>query len=444
MLRLVGGFKRRLFAHVCNLQHRRRLAQVVHISPENPHLNDLECFDSFKGKWTGCNLTMTYRRRISTSCFAQNVEHNHISSFNDDMFHKLDTLLEDYRSLQAQRDTADAGSTTQADLNKRLNSKAGLVDAIERLNELRQNGNELKELLGDDDAEMREAAELEWDQHIGLVRAAERHLISELVPAEAVDKGNAVVEIRPGTGGREASLFALDLWKMYERCAKRHGWKIEAVNILDNTDGGVRHLSAVLSGRSVYGFLRHETGVHRVQRVPVTETQGRVHTSTAVVAVLPEPTKQDLPEVSEKDIEVDTFKSSGAGGQHVNTTDSAVRLTHTPTGIVVECQNERSQHKNRAHALKMLRAKIFAMMREKEEEERQAEKRRLVGEVTGARSDRIRTYNIPQDRVTDHRCGSDASANTVLLQDGVESIIDAMHHTDRTNRLASSILTLKI
>lgn len=353
----------------------------------------------------------------------------------DDVWEHLGELQTTHNELSAKRDTiaADMETASQAELtrlNRRISELAAVVMAVQEFEAIAEEVGALDEMLSDcgedADGEMAELVQSEYDELLPTLAEAELKVVNQLVPREAIDEGNAVLEIRAGTGGREAALFTLDLWKMYERACKKKRWKIESVNMVTNDDGGFRHVSATLQGRGVFGALQHETGVHRVQRIPETETQGRVHTSTSVVVVMPEPTKQDLPEINEKDIKVETFKASGAGGQHVNTTDSAVRMTHEPTGIIVECQSERSQLKNRNVALKILRARIFDMIREKEKQAALAERQRRTGNVTGDRSERIRTYNIPQDRVTDHRCNYDATAGSVLQKDALNSIIDAL------------------
>jgi peptide chain release factor 1 len=256
-----------------------------------------------------------------------------------------------------------------------------------------------------------------------------------LLPKDAADAGSAILEVRAGTGGDEAALFAGDLFRMYERYVSDKGWKVEVLSASEGSVGGYKEIIASISGRGVFARLKYESGVHRVQRIPVTESGGRIQTSAATVAVLPEAEEVDV-EIRDEDIRIDTMRASGAGGQHVNTTDSAVRITHLPTGIVVECQDERSQHKNRARAMSLLQAKL----RDVEETRRQTEtaetRKSLVG--SGDRSERIRTYNFPQGRVTDHRINMTMHKIDAILEgEGLDEMIDALTTEDQAARLAA-------
>lgn len=255
----------------------------------------------------------------------------------------------------------------------------------------------------------------------------EQALTYALLPKDEADGKNVILEIRSGAGGQEASLFAEDLWRMYQKFAQYNGWRVETLGHALTDLGGVREVSFSISGENVFQHLKFESGVHRVQRVPETESGGRIHTSTATVAVLPEAEDVDI-HVEEKDLRIDVFRSSGPGGQSVNTTDSAVRITHMPTGIVVQQQDEKSQHKNKAKALKVLRARLYDKKREEADKERAKDRKDQVG--TGDRSERIRTYNFPQSRVTDHRIKTSTSLSAVLSGEGLKILIEGLqtHH----------------
>lgn len=256
-----------------------------------------------------------------------------------------------------------------------------------------------------------------------------------LIPKDPNDGKNILLEIRGGTGGEEASLFSSDLFRMYTRHAERNGWKIEVMDINETGLGGIKEVIAAIEGKNVYGKLKYESGVHRVQRVPSTEASGRIHTSTATVAVLVEPDDVEV-SVDEKDLRVDTFRASGAGGQHVNKTDSAIRITHIPTGIVVQCQDERSQHKNRTKAMRTLRAKLYEAEEEKRHSEMSDRRKSMVG--SGDRSEKIRTYNFPQGRITDHRIGMTLYRIEEVLDGDLEELIQALttHHQAETLKRA--------
>ncbi len=312
-----------------------------------------------------------------------------------------------------------------------------LVGTFERYRRAEGDVAAAREMAEDPDADVRAMAEEELERARARAEALEQRLKILLLPRDPNDDRNVFLEIRAGTGGDEAALFAGDLFRMYSRYAERQGWKVEVMSASEGEHGGYREAITRVTGRGVYSRLKFESGAHRVQRVPATESQGRIHTSACTVAVLPEAEEVEGIDLDPADLRVDTYRASGAGGQHVNKTDSAVRLTHLPTGIVVECQDERSQHKNRARALALLEAKLLARERERQTQEQEQTRRLLVG--TGDRSERIRTYNFPQGRVTDHRINLTLHKLESILGGELDPVVDALlseHQADQLKAIA--------
>ncbi|MBP7218928.1 MAG: peptide chain release factor 1 [Paludibacteraceae bacterium] len=323
-------------------------------------------------------------------------------------------------------------------LNKEYRELEKINGARIKYEQLIANIAEAKEILDkENDEELREMAKMELEQSSPLVATMEEEIKLLLVPADPEDSKNAIVEIRGGTGGDEAAIFAGDLYKMYIRYCETKKWKVEVTNISEGTAGGYKEVIFTVSGENVYGTLKYESGVHRVQRVPQTETQGRVHTSAATVAVLPEAEEFDI-ELKESDVRVDTFCSSGAGGQSVNTTYSAIRLVHIPTGITVQCQDEKSQHKNKAKAMIELRSRIYAIEHQKHLDEIGSKRKTMVS--TGDRSAKIRTYNYPQGRITDHRINYTIYNLSAFMDGDIQDCIDQLIIAENAERMKENEL----
>lgn len=336
------------------------------------------------------------------------------------MHSKLFAIKERYKTILEGLSNTSLDAQTMLKLNKERAQVEQIVNTFDELLALEEELRGNQTLLNDADPDIRELAKLEIDPLKEKIAATNERIKILLLPKDPLDEKNIIIEIRAGAGGDEASLFAGELFNMYARFAESRRWKVELLNTSEGSKGGVKEISASISGNEVYSYLKYEAGVHRVQRVPETESQGRVHTSTCTVAVLPEAEEVDL-KIEDKDLRIDVYRSSGPGGQSVNTTDSAVRITHLPTGLVVTCQDEKSQLKNKAKALKILRARLFDMMQAEKEKERAAERRDQVG--TGERSEKIRTYNFPQDRCTDHRVGLTVHNLPKLFSGDIEDLI---------------------
>lgn len=341
------------------------------------------------------------------------------------MFDKLEGVED--RFVQLERLMSDPAVLNDRDAYQKYLKEHGeisrLVEVFREYKGVVSDLAESTELLKDPDPEMRELAAEDAKALEEQKETLEKDLQLLLIPKDPNDEKNVILEIRAGTGGDEAALFAGDLFRMYSRYAETRRWKVDVMDANQPDVGGFKEVVAMVKGSGAYSVLKYESGTHRVQRVPATETQGRIHTSAVTVAILPEAEDVDV-QVDDKDLRIDTYRSQGAGGQHVNTTDSAVRITHLPTGIVVQCQDEKSQHKNKAKAMQVLRARIFDVMVQEQNAQRSADRKEQVG--TGDRSGRIRTYNYPQGRVTDHRIGLTLYKLDSIMEGDVTPLVDAL------------------
>jgi peptide chain release factor 1 len=348
---------------------------------------------------------------------------------------KLDKVVQRWEEIQADLNRG-VKPATYAQLTKEFADLQPIVETVQELRKLEAERRDLMQLMHDPASEkgLKDLAQEEFDQVDLRLQQVQEHLRVQLLPKDSADEKSAILEVRAGTGGDEAALFAADLYRMYGRYAEQHGWKTDIISASENDLGGYKEIIASIAGKGVFARLKYESGVHRVQRIPLTEAGGRIHTSAATVAVLPEVEDVDL-EIRPEDIRIDTMRAGGAGGQHVNKTDSAVRLTHLPTGLIV-VSAEKSQHQNRRLAMQVLRSRLYDMERQKADDARAAQRRGQVG--SGDRSQRIRTYNFPQGRVTDHRIGLTLhKLEEVLEGTALDELIDALVSDDQATQLAA-------
>jgi len=353
------------------------------------------------------------------------------------IYHKLELLAERHEELSALLGNADVINDQNKfrDLSKEYSQLEDVVTQFKNFQNAEENLKSVEDMFKDDDPDIRDMAQDDFKATKKLIEELELELQKSLLPTDPNDEKNIYLEIRAGTGGDEASIFSGNLFRMYSKYAEKKHWSIEIMSQSEGEKGGFKEVICRVVGDRVYSRLKFESGAHRVQRVPETESQGRVHTSACTVAIMPEVDDIDAPEINAADIKVDTFRSSGAGGQHVNKTDSAIRITHLPTGTVVECQDERSQHKNRAKAMKVLQARIMAKQQQAQQQEQEEARRNLVG--TGDRSDRIRTYNFPQGRMTDHRINLTLYKLDEIMEGELDIVIAPLMSEYQADQLAS-------
>ncbi|MCQ8847310.1 peptide chain release factor 1 [Alteromonas stellipolaris] len=355
----------------------------------------------------------------------------------DSVVRKLENLVERFEEVQALLgDPQVIGNQDKfRNLSKEFSQLESVVGGFNAYQHAQENLDSANEMLKEDDAEMREMAQEELKIAKADIERLETELQVLLLPKDPNDDSNCFLEVRAGAGGDEAAIFAGDLFRMYSRYAETKGWRVELINANEGEHGGYKEVVANISGDGVYGILKFESGGHRVQRVPDTESQGRIHTSACTVAVLPEIPESEAIDINPADLRIDTFRASGAGGQHVNKTDSAIRITHLPSGLVVECQDERSQHKNRAKAMSVLQARLNNIEEEKRAAEEASTRKSLVG--SGDRSERIRTYNFPQGRVTDHRINLTIYRLDEVIEGDLKQLLDPIMQEHQADLLAS-------
>jgi peptide chain release factor 1 len=348
---------------------------------------------------------------------------------------KIKNRFEEVEQMMANPEVATDSKRMQ-ELGKEHGELREVVETIRKYENLLQEREDLEEMVRTEEGEMEALAQEELEELKARLPVVEQELKMQLIPKDPEDKKSAIVEVRAGTGGDEAALFAGDLFRLYTKYAEDRGWKIDLMDASEGSHGGFKEVIFTVEGEGVYGTLKYESGVHRVQRVPDTESSGRIHTSAATVAVLPEAEEVDV-DIKQHELKIDTFRATGPGGQSVNTTDSAVRITHEPTGIKVSCQDEKSQHKNKAKAMRVLRSRVYEKKLEARRKERDAARRSMVG--SGDRSAKIRTYNFPQDRVTDHRLEGDQKDHRLqnVIEGELDPIIDALRAEENAERLAN-------